>query len=74
MKRRRRLLGKDVNAVQRAYMKRALAGKGQPPKEVSGSAEMLSFVAANPGAIGYLPAAAAKGGVTTIGLEQIMGK
>ena len=45
------LLGQSVGEVERAYMKRALSGKGQPPKQMTSSREVLDFVAADPGAI-----------------------
>lgn len=69
------LLGKTVDEVERAYMKRALSGKGQPPKQMTSNQEVLDYVAANPGAIGYVSKSAADGSsaVQSFDLAAVLG-
>lgn len=51
----------------RAYWTvRRHVGKGAPPRELPGVAEMLDFVARVPGAVGYVDAAAATPGMNVL--------
>jgi hypothetical protein len=45
---------------------RRYIGKGQPPKEFSSPQELLDYVRATPGAIGYLSGAVAKDGLVIL--------
>jgi ABC-type phosphate transport system substrate-binding protein len=46
--------GKDTTAIKAYWQKMIFSGRGIPPVELTSSAEMLAFVAANRGAIGYV--------------------
>ena len=48
------ILKKDPRSMVRFYLKRALSGKGQAPKEFASEAELIKFVASDKGAIGYV--------------------
>lgn len=50
---------RDVAAVQTAWQRAIFAGRGTPPPEKASDEEVISFVAAHPGAIGYVGEAAA---------------
>ena len=41
-------------------------GKGTPPRELRGAAEVAAFVQSTPGAIGYLPASELKPGLNVV--------
>ncbi|MFT7696453.1 MAG: hypothetical protein ACI8P2_005089, partial [Candidatus Latescibacterota bacterium] len=46
-------LGKSPSRMKSIWMKRMLAGEGEPPQALSSSREMLEKVATTPGAIGF---------------------
>jgi ABC-type phosphate transport system substrate-binding protein len=46
--------GKGVSAIEAFWQQQIFAGKEAPPAERGGDAEVLAFVRANPGAIGYV--------------------
>lgn len=46
--------GKSVNAIESNWQQQIFAGRESPPAERRGDAEVLAFVRANPGAIGYV--------------------
>jgi ABC-type phosphate transport system substrate-binding protein len=48
------ILGKDVNAVKSYWQRQIFSGRGVPPPEKASDDEVLAFVRANPGAIGYV--------------------
>ncbi len=48
------VLGKSPKAMEAFYLKRALSGKGQPPKSLVTEQDIISFVTSNTGAIGYV--------------------
>lgn len=52
-----KVLRKSSSQVKAYWSKLVFSGKGKPPKEFGSDAEVLQFVAANPGAIGYVDAA-----------------
>ena len=51
--------GKSVRYVIRYWHRLIFSGRGIPPRELESDAEVLAFVAANRGAIGYVNAGAA---------------
>ena len=52
------VVGKDVAAVRSYWQQQLFTGRGVPPVVKATDAEVLAFVAAHPGAIGYVSAAA----------------
>ena len=49
------LFANKTAAQLKAYWSKIIfTGRGQPPREVSSSIEVRKFIAANPGAIGYI--------------------
>lgn len=48
------VLGRDVNAVKSHWQRQIFSGRGVPPPEKNTDAEVLDFVEANPGAVGYV--------------------
>lgn len=53
--------GKGVSAIESNWQQQIFAGKDAPPPQRSSEAEVLAFVRANPGAIGYVRAGAPLG-------------
>lgn len=45
---------RDVNAIKSFWQRQIFSGRGVPPPEKSSDDEVLAFVRANPGAIGYV--------------------
>jgi ABC-type phosphate transport system substrate-binding protein len=45
---------KSGSQLKSYWSKMVFSGKGNPPKEVANSAEVLKQIAANPNAIGYV--------------------
>ena len=60
------VLKKSPAQVKAYWSKRLFTGKGKPLKELASDAEVLSFIAANPNAIGYIDAASADASVKVI--------
>lgn len=52
----KQVLGKDVAAMRGYWQQMIFTGKGVPPLEKASEAEVLAYVAATPGAIGYVSA------------------
>jgi ABC-type phosphate transport system substrate-binding protein len=52
------VLGKAVSAVEQFWIQQVFAGKETPPVSKATDAEVLDFVKATPGAIGYVAASA----------------
>ena len=52
------VVGKDVAAVRSYWQQQLFTGRGVPPVVKTSDAEVLAFVAAHPGAIGYVSAGA----------------
>lgn len=48
--------GEDVEGIESYWMKRIFSGRGTPPSEAAGDGEVLDFVRARTGAIGYVAA------------------
>ncbi|GAB5381301.1 MAG: hypothetical protein Alis3KO_31720 [Aliiglaciecola sp.] len=63
------VLGRSSTQVAAYWSKLVFTGKGIPPKEVNGDAEVVAAVAADPSAIGYVDSAAVTGDVKAIPLN-----
>lgn len=48
------VIGRSTSKVNAYWSKLIFTGKGAPPKELANDAEILSMVASNPAAIGYV--------------------
>jgi ABC-type phosphate transport system substrate-binding protein len=53
--------GKDTSAIKAYWQKMIFSGRGVPPAELASPAEVIAFVAANRGAVGYVGADASLG-------------
>lgn len=63
--------GKDVGSIQSYWQRMIFSGRATPPPELATDAEVLAFVRANPGAIGYVDGGVPAGsGVTVIEIEE----
>ena len=49
-----KILGKSPKEMESYYLKRALSGKGQPPKTVETEQDVIKYVSSEKGAIGYV--------------------
>jgi ABC-type phosphate transport system substrate-binding protein len=58
--------GKDSAQVKAYWSKIIFTGKGQPPKEVPGNADVKKLVADNPNMIGYIDKSAVDGSVKVV--------
>jgi ABC-type phosphate transport system substrate-binding protein len=58
--------GKAVAAVAAYWQQQIFAGRDVPPAEKAGDDAVLAFVRANPGAVGYVSAAATTTGVKVL--------
>jgi len=62
--------GRGVTAVVAFWRQQIFSGKGVPPTEVAGDAEVLKSVAGSPGGIGYVSAGTAlPGGVVAVSVS-----
>ena len=65
------VLSKEVAWVKSYWQKMIFSGRATPPAELAGDAEVISFVKANPDAIGYVSeAAAAAPGVKAVEVKE----
>ena len=48
--------GRGASAIASYWQQQIFAGKDVPPEEKGSAAEVIAFVAGNPGAVGYVPA------------------
>ncbi len=63
--------GREVAAVKSYWQRMIFSGTAVPPPEKASDEDVLSYVRANPGAIGYVSAATALGsGVKVVALQQ----
>lgn len=53
-----KVLGKTEAELSRYWSRLMFSGKGQPPREYDGDGEVIKEVTGNPGAVGYIDAAA----------------
>ena len=56
----------QISAVQNFWLQQVYSGRSTPPTVKASDAEVLAFVASNPGAIGYVGAAPSAGGVKVL--------
>jgi ABC-type phosphate transport system substrate-binding protein len=62
--------GRGASAIRSYWQQQIFAGKEVPPEEIGSAADVLAFVAANPGAVGYVPAGTEMGsGVKAISVS-----
>jgi ABC-type phosphate transport system substrate-binding protein len=60
------VLKKTPAQLKSYWNQRIFSGKGAPPPEADGVADVIAYVLANPGAVGYLPAHRDPGGAKLI--------
>lgn len=60
----------QISAVQNFWLQQVYSGRSSPPAVKATDAEIVAFVAANPGAIGYVAAASATGGVKVLTVTE----
>lgn len=65
-----RVLGRGVRAVLAYWQQRLFSGRGVPPPEKAGDAEVLAYVRAHPGAVGYVSPRAEPSGVKTVAVTD----
>jgi ABC-type phosphate transport system substrate-binding protein len=63
------VLKRNVAAVKSFWNQQLFSGAGVPPEEKKTDADVISFIKANPGAIGYVAASSAGGDVKVISVE-----
>lgn len=61
--------GKSVAAVDSYWQQQIFSGRDVPPPEKSADAEVVAFVKANGGAVGYVTNAAPTAGVKVLDVE-----
>jgi ABC-type phosphate transport system substrate-binding protein len=62
----RDVLKKSPAQLKSYWNQQVFSGKGVPPPEVDAIADVIAYVLANPGAIGYLPADSDPGGAKVV--------
>lgn len=62
--------GKSPDALKNYWVKQVFAGKGAPPPKKASDADVVAFVKANPGAIGYVSASADVKGVKVVAVKD----
>ena len=60
----------QISAVQNFWLQQVYSGRNTPPPVKATDAEVLAYVAATPGAIGYVGAAPAAGGVKVLTVTE----
>jgi len=65
----RAMLGRTVDAVRRYWAQLVFSGRGVPPPELGTEADVVAYVAAHPGAIGYVSSGADLVGVKTVEVQ-----
>ena len=60
--------GKSISAIKAFWQKRIFTGKGVPPVEKKSDKDVIAYVRANPGAIGYVSSKANLNGVKEVEL------
>ena len=63
------ILGRDVGSVRRYWAQLMFAGRGVPPPELASDGDIIKYVAAHSGAIGYVAPGAALSGVKVVEVE-----
>lgn len=64
------VLKRSVSAVKNYWQQMIFSGRDVPPAEVSGDDDVIKFVVANPGAIGYVSGSARLGDVRVVTVRQ----
>ena len=64
------VLGKTVSAVKSYWQQQIFAGREVPPVEKTSDAEVIAFVKANRGAVGYVSDTAAVTGVRVLRVDE----
>jgi len=62
--------GQSVASVRKYWQKQIFSGRGVPPPEKPNDQEVIAFVEANPGAIGYISASASADEIKVINIIQ----
>lgn len=60
------VVGKSESQAKAYWSKLVFTGKGTPPQAMGSEADVLSFVAANPGALGYVDSGSVDGSVKVV--------
>jgi ABC-type phosphate transport system substrate-binding protein len=63
------VLERDVASVRRYWAQQVFSGRGVPPPELSSDADVVRYVAAHPGGIGYVAQGVALAGVKIVEVE-----
>jgi ABC-type phosphate transport system substrate-binding protein len=61
-----RWIGRDFSDLRKVWLRKKLSGEGNPPQTLASAAAVVAHVSSTPGAIGYVPAAAATGSVKVL--------
>lgn len=69
-----KFLGRTPSRMKSLWLKKLLAGEGDPPKSVETESEMIARVASTPGAIGFVSRTAVNDTVKTLAIIQPDGK
>ena len=64
-----KVLGRSVGAVETYWQQQIFSGKDVPPVAKAGDEEVIAYVKATPGAIGYVSASASTAGVKVIAVK-----
>ncbi len=59
-------LGRSLADLKKGWLRKKLAGEGEPPAQIGSAAEMIAKVSSTPGAIGFVPAASVNGSVKVL--------
>jgi ABC-type phosphate transport system substrate-binding protein len=63
------VLGRDVASVRRYWAQLVFSGRGVPPPELASDDDVIKYVAAHSGAIGYVAPGAALSGVKVVEVD-----
>jgi len=66
----REVLDRAVSAIKAYWQQRIFSGRDVPPPEKGSDRDVVEFVRATPGAVGYVSAGTALDGVKTLRLER----
>src|SRR4051812_4752136 len=61
---------KSASALAYYWQQQVFSGRGSPPPERAGDAEVIEYVAQNPGAVGYVSASAKLSGVKLLAVTD----
>lgn len=65
----RAILGRDVSSVRRYWAQLVFSGRGVPPPELATESDVVKYVAAHNGAIGYVATSTPLAGVKVVEVE-----